>query len=196
MQEVLCIWRMKLFGWIDGVWPWVADVRFCAGHNTLTSLGFQSRHARKRGIWSQHHFFFVGKTSIVLSVQSPAMRVSPSLKLVPIFCLLWKPSWFFSLTSSPMGVQRTSRHWSIPLTQRRNHISSEPFVLNLPEVEASLQSCSVCLGLIQAEWAVPWVLLGGVVYTRDRGQWNQMSLKSYHQGTCSMFSTSFQQAGL
>lgn len=33
---------------------------FCAGHNTLTSLGFQSRHAGERWIWSKHHFFCVG----------------------------------------------------------------------------------------------------------------------------------------
>lgn len=165
-QEVLCIWRMKLFGWIDGVWPWVADVCFCAGHNTLTSLGFQSRHAGERGIWSQHHFFFAGKMSIVLSVRN---LVSPSLKLVPIFCLFWKPYWFFSLTSSPLGVQRASRHWRIPLAQRRRHISSGSFMLSLPEVEVSLQSCCIFLGLIQAEWAVQWVRLDAVVYTRDRG---------------------------
>lgn len=177
---------------------WQMSVFLCAGPNTLTSLGFQSRHAGGGWIWSKHHFFCVGESSIILKARDRPMRAVPSLKLVPRFCLCWKPEWFFSLASSSTGVQRARRHWRMPVAQRRrSQIFTGPFVLRLPKGKSCLQSCNnTCFGLIWAERAAWWVLLDSIVHTRDRGLWKPMSLKSYCRGTCSTFGTSFQQAGL
>lgn len=73
-EEVLCIWKMKLFARVRGVWLRVTDVCFCAGH-TLSSPALQ-RQVGEMAL-RPTAFSFGGKDNMTSSVISPARRGSP-----------------------------------------------------------------------------------------------------------------------